>query len=50
MKRYLTFIPIWGYGYEWDFQKPSALKMLYHGLFTTFFILLVSVLVVKIFI
>jgi hypothetical protein len=30
VRRCLTFIPLWGYNYEWKFNKPSLLKVMYH--------------------
>jgi hypothetical protein len=30
VRRCLTFIPIYGWNYEWKYNKPSELKLLYH--------------------
>jgi hypothetical protein len=30
VRRCLTFVPLWGYTYEWRFNKPSLLKVIYH--------------------
>jgi len=30
VRQCLTFIPLWGYNYEWKFNKPSLLKVMYH--------------------
>lgn len=40
INKYKTFIPIYGWGYEWNYHKPSELKLLYHILISSAILLI----------
>jgi len=44
VRRCLTFIPLWGYNYEWKFNKPSLLKVMYH-IYSSVIILIIPIVV-----
>ena len=47
VRRYLTFIPIYGWGYEWKYNKPSELKLLYHIIISSAILLIPIVLILN---
>ena len=47
VRRCLTFIPIYGWGYEWKYNKPSELKLLYHIIISSAILLIPIVLILN---
>ena len=47
VRRCLTFILIYGWGYEWKYNKPSELKLLYHIIISSAILLIPIVLILN---